>query len=320
MTRVLLVASILAIVAGCDKAKEMAGGGKRSKDADVPALPPTNLANRPDIVFQVFGEREDARVVPIAVIAEGRITPITLDELGWRRFDSLYTRTGNTLTLYRGGRPAGTVTIRQGMWEGQEPLYALPGCRSLVPMASVSIQATAPLGYTVELLASTLALGRGAADPPVEPAASERAGAAALAAAAADGGIDAETLRGLDRSYHGIHTGASPRPTVVATALDKEADAGAGRARVAHVFALADADSAGGAYRVTFSHVASGPASTAEYRRYIDHLDLTGDGTDEIILEGWKSEGDTFLVILGRGAAGWSEIFRGRSSWCLDSR
>lgn len=319
MMRFLLVASILAVVAGCDKAKEMAGGGARTAAADSPALPPTNLSGRPDILFQTFGEREDARILPIAVIANGRVEPISLDNFGWQLLDSLYMRTGNTLTLYRHGVQVGTLTVRQGMWEREDPFYTLSSCRSVVPQASVSIQSTHDLGYTVELLASTKLLGRPDADAASDPAFAEREGRRLLGVAAADASIDAETVAGLQITTTSVSLEAAAKPAIITTALDKEGDAGAGRSRIAHLFVVGEAD-ASGAYRSTFTHVANGPASTAEYRRYIDHLDITGDGVDELVLEGWKSEGDTYLLILGRTEGVWSEIFRGRPSWCLDSR
>lgn len=319
MMRFLLVASILAIVAACDKAKEMAGGGARTAAADSPALPPTNLAGKPDVLFQTFGEREDARILPIAVIVNGRLEPISLDAFGWQLLDSMYMRSGNKLPLYRNGRQAGTVTVRQGMWEREDPFYTLSSCRSVVPQASVSIETTQDIGYTVELMASTKAIGRPGADAPPDVDLASREGRRLLSVAAADANIDAEALARLQITTTSASLDGSGRPAVIATALDKEGDADAGRSRVAHLFIVAEAD-AGGNYRITFSHAANGPASSAEYRRYIDHLDITGDGVDEIILEGWKTQGDTYLAILGRNEGVWSEIFRGRPSWCLDRK
>ena len=81
------------------------------------------------------------------------------------------------------------------------------------------------------------------------------------------------------------------------------------------MFALAD--DAGGGYQPTFRHTASGVVGTAEFRRYIDHLDINGDGIDEIVLEGWQFAGETFVSVLGYANGEWSEVFRGRSSWCL---
>ena len=81
------------------------------------------------------------------------------------------------------------------------------------------------------------------------------------------------------------------------------------------MFALAD--EIGGSYAPTFRHSASGSVGSAEFRRYIDHLDLNGDGIDEIVLEGWQFAGETFVSVLSYSNGEWRESFRGRSSWCL---
>ena len=44
---------------------------------------------------------------------------------------------------------------------------------------------------------------------------------------------------------------------------------------------------------------------------------MNGDGVDEIVLEGWQFAGETFVSVLGYANGEWSEVFRGRSSWCL---
>jgi hypothetical protein len=82
---------------------------------------------------------------------------------------------------------------------------------------------------------------------------------------------------------------------------------------------MADRD-ATGAYHATYAHLLHGPLGTASFRRYFDHLDLTGDGVEEIILEGWQYGGDTFLSVLGWKNGSWQEVFRSRPNWCLDER
>jgi hypothetical protein len=99
----------------------------------------------------------------------------------------------------------------------------------------------------------------------------------------------------------------------VASFLDPEPSDRSGA--TAHVLVLAD--DAGNGYHSTFRHTAAGSVGTAEFRRYIDHLDINGDGIDEIVLEGWQFAGETFISILGYANGEWSEVFRGRSSWCL---
>ena len=56
----------------------------------------------------------------------------------------------------------------------------------------------------------------------------------------------------------------------------------------------------------------------ATYRRFVDHLDLDGDGVDEVVLEGWQYGGDTYPMILRYKDGLWREVLRGASSWCID--
>jgi hypothetical protein len=47
-------------------------------------------------------------------------------------------------------------------------------------------------------------------------------------------------------------------------------------------------------------------------------VDLTGDGVDEIVLEGWRAGGDTYLVVMKYDAGRWHEVARGDNTWCAD--
>lgn len=319
MRRCTLLATILMVVASCDKAKSL-GAGEGSAEAATPAASSLDLSEHPDILFQVFGERDDPRMIPVAALQRGSIKQIELSEDGWRAFDSLYTRSGASYSLYRDGQKVGSVQVRQGMWEkADEPLYSLPNCRRLTPLASVGVQTTADLGFTIELMASSAELGSAAAKPPVNDPALVQAARSVAYTVGADASIQKSQLEPLNFRSVAIRTGATAEPTLIASFINEQADADAGSSRVVHVFALADKNAAG-AYAPSFSHAANGPASTAEYRRYVDHLDMTGDGVDEIALEGWKSGGDTFLTILGYQDGQWGEVYRGRPSWCLDVR
>lgn len=200
------------------------------------------------------------------------------------------------------------------MWErSDEPLYTLPGCRLLTPLSAVSIETNAQLSYTVEALALT---GGVAVRPKVALKAIRGTDARARQMAYEVGrsaGIDSGALRPAGFHFIAINTGATKTPTLVASFLDPESSERNGV--TAHVLALAD--DAGRGYQPTFRHTASGAVSTAEFRRYIDHLDLNGDGVDEIVLEGWQFAGETFVSVLGYANGEWREVFRGRSSWCL---
>ena len=319
MRRCTLLAAMLMVTASCDKAKTL-GSSERSAEAAVPPSPTLDLSERPDILFQVFGERDDPRMIPIAAIQRGSIAPIELTEKGWRAFDSLYTRSGANYTLYRDGQKAGTVQVRQGMWEKEdEPLYSLPNCSRLTPLASVGVHSPGDIGFTLELMAGSANLGRASARSSTTGESINAAGRTVANRVATESGVEASQLEGLNFRTLAIPTGTGSEPTIMASYMSEQGDADAGSGRVVHVFVLADAR-APGSYTASFMHVANAPAASAEYRRYVDHLDVTGDGVDEIVLEGWKSGGDTYLMILGFREGQWTEVFRGRPSWCLDQR
>ena len=319
----MLLATMLMGSASCDKARTLGsreGSAAASADSAAAAIPTLDLSERPDIVFQVFGERDDPRMIPVAAVLRGDIKPIELTEDGWRTFDSLYTRSGAKYTLYRDGQKAGTVQVRRGMWENEEePLYTLPNCNRLTPLASVGVQSAGDIGFTLELMAGGPTMGRADARPSESSDAINSIGRTVANSVATEAGIEPSRLDALNFRALGVNTGTGAQPTVMASYLNEQADADAGGGRIVHVFVLADAN-ASGVYAHSFTHVATGRSSNAEYRRYVDHLDMTGDGIDEIILEGWKTGGDTYLMILGFRDGRWTEVFRGRPSWCLDQR
>jgi len=341
--RCLLVATILTVAAGCDKTNVgslplLGGAARGSADAaEPPASAQLDLSRHPDILFEVFGARDDARMIPVAALgmgagsdsasAAGGLAPIVLSSAKWRTFDAYYGRSGNRLTAYKDGRALGDVVVQRGMWSGDAPLYTLPGCQRLTPLAAVAPPDDPAGDYTVEYLASTSpTLGRGGAPKDPVPAMSradaERIGRRVGESVAKTKFIPREVLDALDFRALAVPTGATKQPTVVAwymapPSLHSESG-GAGTARVAHVFALADARPDG--YAVTFSHGVNGSADDAEYRRYLDHLDIDGDGVDEIVLQGWRRAGDTFLEILAFRGGAWTPVFRGRESWCLDEK
>lgn len=314
MKRLALIATMVLVALGCDKTKSLLGIGRPPEFDGPPPGARLDLTKRPDVVFQLFGERDDPRMVPVAAIIDGTLKPIELTASGWREFDAMYTRSDKRYALYRDGALIGEAKVRRGMWErSDEPLYSLPGCRLVTPLSAVSLETTSRLSYTVEALAVTPGVNVHA-KPAVKPMKGLDARARQMAYDVARGaGIDSSSLRLSAFHYLAINTGATKSPTIVASFLDPESSDRGGS--TAHVLALADDMGAG--YQPTFKHTASGAVTGAEFRRYIDHLDVNGDGVDEIVLEGWQFAGETFVSILGYSNGEWREVFRGRSSWCL---
>ena len=296
-----LALSILTIASGCDKHE------------DAPEKTQTSLAGKPRALLLMFGDRTEPRVLPLAMLTNGRVEPIHFDSTGWRNFDRLYFTAGAQLTAYQSGVPIGTATVKRGMWDGSS-LYKLPACRSLRPMATVSMSAPVEGAVMMEILATTDPLNSTAVRTP--PAKADHDSAVAFAVRAAQReGLTSSARADLDEVIHVLPTGATAHPTFVAAYMEKGSGL-TGKPR--HVFVLGDYVDAQRAYVTSFVHVPG--HSAREFRRYIDHLDLTGDGVDEIVLEGWRKEGDSFLVILRYQNGHWREVMRTPSSWCDDGR
>ena len=321
-SRFAMLATILMVATGCDKAKAFLQAGQAAGPPRIPAGEELNLTPHPVIVFQVFGETGDARMVPLAALVGGKLKQIQLTPDNWQRFDTQYLRRGKSYTIYQDGHASGTAEVRQGMWERPaQALYSLPGCKTLTPLAAVRANASRVRNdFTLEFLASNGALGVVRAPQPVAPNEIARIARGVAEQVALGAGIKPKLLDSLDFHAVAFPSGATKTNTIVASFIDPSAEnASSPGARTTHLLIVADRDSAG-TWRATFTHRINGPLVAAAFRRFFDHLDLTGDGVDEIILEGWQFGGDTFLTILGWKDGKWSEVYRARSNWCLDER
>jgi hypothetical protein len=295
-------ASILTAAVGCDKRAE----------GEAPVRVQTSLAGKPTVLFLLFGERNDPRLLPVATLGHGNVTPITLDAGGWRNFDQLYFKAGAQIPIYRGGELFGMASVRRGMWEGRDPLYTLPGCRALRPLAAMTLP-SAPDVASLEMLGTSDPLPAPPARLPASPADLDSARAVATRVAKR-GGFSAGGLEDLELTVQAFHAGATSRPTLVASYTERGAESSP---HPRHLFILADSAGAAGDYASSFTYLAKD--SVPEFRRLIDHVDLTGDGVDEIVLEGWKNGGDSFLVVMKYGNGKWREVARGANAWCADA-
>jgi hypothetical protein len=294
------LAGILTGTLGCDKRPVSAP----------PVVHHTSLAGKPTMLFLVFGDLTDPRLLPVAMASHGRIAPISLDNAGWRAFDGLYFAAGATVPVYRDGMLVTESRIRRGMWSEKEPLYKLPSCRELHPLAAVSLDSLSGASPVVELLATSAPLPTSA--PRAATSELDLDSARVLTARAAQReGIDRTRRGDLDMTVLAIRTGATTSPTLVGSYMER----GHGSARGVHqLFVLGDSSATG--YSPSMLYVARD--SAPELRRFIDHLDLDGDGIDEIVLEGWRDDGDSYLMILRFTAGRWKEAARSATSWCGD--
>ncbi len=296
------------MVGGCDKAKD--------EQADAPPPPSFDVATRPPLVFQAFGNRDSTRLVPIAAVIDGQLKPIELPAADWRRLDSAYFGAGAEYPVFQDGQVVGHVKVTRRMWEpDSEPLYELPGCRDVRPMAAVTLSTTVPLDPAFEFLSLSTphAGGGGPHTPPPNLFATARAMAVIALGSQQLDAADIDTA-----SFHAraLQTSAAAKPTILASQVDANAgDAGPGAGHTTHFLVLADDDGKG--YQPTYTHLELGEARTVEFQRLIDHLDVSGDGTEELFLEAWRYGNDNDLVILSRTNGKWRETLRIRQQWCV---
>lgn len=311
-----LILATLAAAAACDKAPPP--DPNQVLPTGAPAL---DLSSKPQILFQVFGDKAEPKMMPIAAIVGGTIQPIGLSRQGWRDLDSTYFADSTKYDVWVNDAITGSVTVKRGMWAGQdEPLYPLPGCKDLRPLASVSLSLLkASNEPTVEFIAASSPLTPHprvtSAMPSTETIA--RLGRQHGLALGIRSAMDKEELDSLDFIARMLITGARTEPTLLVSFIDQQAgDLGPGVGHTSHILALFDKVDTG--YVATYRHVKSGEAKTVEFQRLVDHIDVDGDGVDEMIIESWHYAGSNELVVLNFKAGQWHEALRAPSRWCLD--
>lgn len=312
------IAALVLVASSCGKAHASGRSGAATHAA--PSGPHLDLRSHPDLLFEVFGDANDPRMIPIAAIEHDQLQQIVLDSTGWRQLDAQYLRSSESYSWYEDGRASGTVHIRRGMWQSDDALYSLPGCQLLTPMAAVRMEGQGPSAtITVEYLATTAALGHQRKMKAMPRAEMEHIARAIGVQAAQTVGIKKETLDSLDFRAVAFSSGTGPWPTIVAAFIDPAAENPAStQETTTHLIVIADRDSAASEYHITYMHRVQGPLASSSFRRYFDHLDVNGDGVDEIFLEGWQFGGDTFLSVLSWKDGKWEEMYRTRTKWCLD--
>jgi hypothetical protein len=244
------------------------------------------------VIFSVSKDTDGTvRFEPIVIIIGGKYTAPGVDEAASKKFADSYLRSGRQYRVIFGGGDAGSLTVQK---------YEADQCFNL--MAEVSAQTTAPLGGEVHALAlSSDKIGSGPSSRRA-PTETERAAALEVARAVyAQRGVGAALVRKMK--------------TVNLTATDLERDGkfelvGAfqidgGSEIMYNLFIIFEATAAG-KYKAAWNWYQKG----SEDRKLVDVVDLDGDGTAEVIAEGFEIE-NNFYVIYKRKAGVWRPVYEG---------
>jgi hypothetical protein len=233
---------------------------------------------------------------PIVVISGGKYTtPSTDSEEAWKKFSDTYFRGGRQYRIVFGGGDAGSVTVQK---------YEKDSCLNLV--AEVTAQTTVRLGGEVQALAvSSDKIGRGAS--------SRRAPTEAERASALEVTRRVFVQRGVGAAL------VTKIRTVNLTATDIERDGKfeliggfeiRAEGEIVHYLFIIFEPTANGKYKAAWNWYDKTSEEGNEDRKFVDAVDLDGDGTAEVIAGGHTFENNDY-VIYKRHAGTWRPIYRG---------
>jgi hypothetical protein len=255
------------------------------------------------VVFAVSKYEANVTMEPVVIYERGAyVKPPIDDDAGARAFTREFFRAGRQFRLLSGGGDAGVVTVKKNVE---------PGCVGI--SAEVSVETQARLGGRVEALATdSAAIGRGASARRA-PTDAERARAIELARAAyAKNGVPAPLASKMEVA------------NLTATDLDRD-----GKFELIGSFAVEKkSETAPDAYTLFLIIEPQGDTFKAawewfhhgyegEYadRRYVDQVDLDGDGVGEVFAEGTYYESNDY-VIYKRQQGRWKPVYQGGGGGC----
>lgn len=274
-----------------------------------PAKAPAPAAKT--VIFAVSKYETNVSMEPIVIYSRGVYTkpPIDGDEATIKTFVDDYFKPGRQYRVLSGGGEAGTLTVKQ---------YQEPGCVGI--NAEVTVNTSARLGGNVQALATnSQTLGKRAISRRA-PTDIERVFALMQAQAAyANNRVGAALVKNME--------------VVNLTATDLDGDGNfelVGSFRVTRK--LKDAEDSYNLFMITTpvadytqqSAATGKPAlvwfhhgSEADYaeRKFVDQLDIDGDGVAEVIAGGSYYESNDYIIYKRQGGA-WRPVYQGGGGGC----
>lgn len=246
------------------------------------------------VIFSLSKSSETSfHIQPIVILSGGKYTepPVGAVAEVMKKFTDSYFRVGREYRVIFGGGNAGSLTVQN---------FVADQCGNL--LAEVGAQTTARLGGSVQALAvSSDKIGSGASSRRA-PTEAERASAI-------------EVARAVYSQRRVTPSLVAKMKTVNLTATDIQRDGkfeligtfqiDAGNEVMHNLFIIFELTTAG-KYKAAWNWYLKG----YEDRKLVDVIDLDGDGTAEIIGEGFEIE-NNFYVIYKRQAGAWRPVYKG---------
>jgi hypothetical protein len=270
--------SALVVLAGCDRIKR-----QLDRETDPTAnvdgdwqVDSTFLASKPGIVFRVLDHAKGRVVAPIATFGKQGFRRFRLRPRAWRAFDLQYLQAGSTLHAVSGGRAGADVKMTRGMWESVGALDTMPQGCSVVPIGVADASAD-----------TKLVIANDAPKPkavsPLSAGELEAALANVPTLIAPSSGIGTSMLGRYKREVHQVPSGISDRPSIIVTYDDPEQVPDTLRPiaqRPRQFIVILDKGVYG--YRSSYTYTTLGNALTPPRLRFVDFLDVDGDGKSEL--------------------------------------
>lgn len=261
-------------LSGCERIKASVRAGPDLQWVNDSAF----LENKPGVVFRLMPVNDTlAQVVPVASMGAQGARTIRMGDRGWRAFDLTYLQSDVPLHAVRRGRTSGGIASHRGFWEPSPRDTAKAPCQALFPTGYARISdrqlqlATSapptPLKHPNELSAGDLQEAIDIVPLLIAPTS----------------GISTSQLQRYERRVFQVPSGSGPNPSIVLEFDDPEVPPDSVQPmgeRPRHLIVVLDRGVYG--YKPTWTYKSLGNRKDRPRLRFLDFLDVNGDGLVEL--------------------------------------
>lgn len=305
LTRRTLCAAAVTVLAasGCDKVKARLYPEAKAPVDEAWLRDSAFVAREPRILLRTVKVGNQELLMPIAVLANSNLRNLRMSKRGWIALDISAFGDGQTVIPVRNGLPGSPAPIRQRMWEKPgQPLDSIPLCPNMIPV----IKAALPEGTSLAILNYKLPTNmKSLSADEIESALSVVPNLVAPTL-----GIKGAQLARYKRSVHQILRTDGP-PAVLAEYHDDGPQSDTGTVasrRPRHLTVVLEKGVYG--YRASWNYATTGSESDRPILRYIDSMDVDGDGRSELFFGVTIPDGTSYTIVFRQKHDSWVEMWR----------